>query len=146
MNVYDFLEAHGTAYMVMELVHRRDAGGARLETRTPPAGGRHWNGMLSRLLAGLEKVHAADFLHRDIKPSNILIGGDDEPSLIDFGASRLALQGRTQAMTAIYTPGYAAFEQFTSARQGPWTDIYERWARRFIIASPAPPRRAPATG
>ena len=27
-------------------------------------------------------------------------------------------------MTAIFTPGYAAAEQFTSAKQGPWTDIY----------------------
>jgi hypothetical protein len=32
--------------------------------------------------------------------------------------------GRTTALTAIFTPGYAAAEQMTSARQGPWTDIY----------------------
>jgi serine/threonine protein kinase len=32
--------------------------------------------------------------------------------------------GRSVASTAIYTPGFAAPEQFTSAKQGPWTDIY----------------------
>src|SRR5262249_41086560 len=46
------------------------------------------------------------------------------PTLIDFGASRAAIAGRTTTMTAVFTPGYAAAEQFTSAQQGPWTDVY----------------------
>ena len=37
---------------------------------------------------------------------------------------RAAIAGRSAALTAIFTPGYAAAEQFTSAKQGPWTDIY----------------------
>jgi hypothetical protein len=123
VNVYDFMEANGTAYMVMALV-RGETLEARLkrERRLPqPA----IELLLYPLLDGLEIVHDAGFLHRDIKPANILIDGSGRPTLIDFGASRLALQGRTQAMTAIYTPGYAAPEQMTpSAKQGPWTDIY----------------------
>ena len=31
---------------------------------------------------------------------------------------------RSTTMTAIFTPGYAAAEQFTSVKLGPWTDIY----------------------
>src|SRR5882757_4554132 len=27
-------------------------------------------------------------------------------------------------LAAVFTPGYAAAEQMTSAKQGPWTDIY----------------------
>src|SRR5260221_4927358 len=76
------------------------------------------------LLDGLEVVHRAGFLHRDIKPANILLNREGKPTLIDFGASRAAMIGRTTALTAIFTPGYAAAEQMTSARQGPWTDIY----------------------
>ncbi|MEA2808585.1 MAG: hypothetical protein QOJ17_2726, partial [Rhodospirillaceae bacterium] len=34
------------------------------------------------------------------------------------------MAGRSTALTAIFTPGYAAAEQMTSAKQGPWTDIY----------------------
>src|SRR5262249_10129961 len=51
-------------------------------------------------------------------------GPKGEPTLIDFGASRAAMAARTASLTAVFTPGYAAVEQFTSARQGPWTDIY----------------------
>ncbi|TXL73086.1 hypothetical protein FHP25_22615 [Vineibacter terrae] len=94
------------------------------------------------LLDGLERVHAAGFLHRDIKPANILLDGHGRPTLIDFGASRVALQGRTQALTAVYTPGYAAFEQSTSARQGPWTDIYALAATLYHCITGAPPPSA----
>ncbi|MCW5747695.1 MAG: serine/threonine protein kinase, partial [Alphaproteobacteria bacterium] len=122
VNVYDYLEANGTAYMVMALVRgetleARLKGGRRLPQPTIEQ-------FFYPLLDGLETVHRAGFLHRDIKPANILLDADGRPTLIDFGASRLALQGRTRAMTAVYTPGYAAFEQATSGPQGPWTDIY----------------------
>ena len=122
VNVYDFLEANGTAYMVMTLVR-----GETLEARLRREG-RLAQAVIERflppLLDGLEVVHNAGFLHRDIKPSNILLDAAGRPTLIDFGASRMALHGRTQVMTAIYTPGYAAPEQMVSARQGAWTDIY----------------------
>ena len=80
--------------------------------------------ILRALLDGLEKVHAASFIHRDIKPDNILLDDEGQPTLIDFGAARAAVAGRTSALTGIFTPGYAAVEQFTDARQGPFTDIY----------------------
>ena len=47
------------------------------------------------LLDGLEQVHDAGFLHRDIKPANILLDDAGNPTLIDFGASRAAMAGRT---------------------------------------------------
>ena len=65
---------------------------------------------------------------------------EGKPTLIDFGASRAAMVGRTTALTAIFTPGYAAAEQMTSAKQGPWTDIYGLSATLYhAITGHAPP-------
>ncbi|HKU94204.1 MAG TPA: serine/threonine-protein kinase [Vineibacter sp.] len=122
VRVYDFLEANGTAYMVMELLR-----GETLEARLKRDGRLSpevTEQLLKPLLDGLESVHGAGILHRDIKPSNITLDAEGQPTLLDFGAARSAVAGRTQAMTAVYTPGYAAAEQFTSTTQGPYTDIY----------------------
>jgi hypothetical protein len=137
VRVFDFLEANGTAYIVMELVP-----GDTLENRLKegPIGPAEVDRILWPLLDGLEQVHATGFLHRDIKPANILLDAQGNPTLIDFGASRAAIAGRSQAMTAIFTPGYAAAEQMTSAKQGPWTDIYGLSATLYhAITDTTPP-------
>ena len=138
VKVFDFLEANGTAYMVMELV-RGPTLSERLRTDGPLGQG-ELEAMLWPLLAGLQRVHEAGFLHRDIKPANIVLDDTGKATLIDFGASRAALAGRTGTMTAIFTPGYAAPEQFGATRQGPWTDIYGLAATlHYAITGAAPP-------
>ncbi|TAJ42064.1 MAG: hypothetical protein EPO55_03270 [Reyranella sp.] len=138
VRVFDFLEINGTAYIVMEML-RGDTLEARIK-REGPLDPTSVDRILSTLLDGLEQVHAAGFLHRDIKPANILLDSKGNPTLIDFGASRAAMAGRTTALTAIFTPGYAAAEQMTSARQGPWTDIYSLSATLYhAITGRTPP-------
>lgn len=140
VRVFDFIEANGTAYIVMELVP-----GITLEERLShgrtlsPA---EIDRILGPLLDGLAQVHAIDFLHRDIKPANILLDESGSPTLIDFGAARAAIAGQTLAATAVFTPGYAAAEQFTAARQGPWTDIYGLSATLYNAITGAPPPSA----
>jgi serine/threonine protein kinase len=137
VRVFDFLEANGTAYIVMELV-RGETLEERIENDGPLAPAA-FEAILWPLLAGLQQVHEAGFLHRDIKPANIMLG-PDKATLIDFGASRAAMADRTRTMTAIFTPGYAAPEQFAAVKLGPWTDIYGLAATlHYAITGKAPP-------
>jgi len=138
VRVYDFLEANGTAYMVMALVR-----GETLEQRVKREGalpGPIVDRLAQKLLDGLEQVHVSRFLHRDIKPANIIVDSHHDPTLIDFGASRVSMADRTSAMTAVFTPRYAAVEQLTSDAQGPWTDIYGLAVTLYFAATgDAPP-------
>ncbi len=123
VRVYDYLQANGTAYMVMALVEGEPL--SALYRREAPLSEERLKAIVLPVLEGLEDVHRAGFLHRDIKPSNILIRPGGEPVLIDFGAARQALGEKSRSITSVFTPGYAPFEQYTSSgRQGPWTDIY----------------------
>jgi serine/threonine protein kinase len=140
VRVFDFLETNGTAYLVMELVPGETLEHLLMREQRLDAAG--LDRLVWPLLDGLERVHGAGFLHRDIKPANVLIRADGRPTLIDFGASRAAVAGRTTAMTAIFTPGYAAPEQMSTAKQGPWTDIYGLAATLYHALTGKPPPSA----
>ena len=52
------------------------------------------------------------------------------------------MAGRTTAMTAVFTPRYAAAEQHTSDEQGPWTDIYGLSVTLYCAVAGRPPPTA----
>lgn len=140
VRVLDFIEDNGTAYTVMALVRGQTLD--KRITASPALPAHEIDQLLFPLLDGLEQVHAEGFLHRDIKPANIILDAANRPVLIDFGASRAAMAGRSTMLTAVFTPGYAAAEQMTSAKQGPPTDIYGLSATLYHAITGAPPPNA----
>jgi len=123
VRVNRFFQAHGTACMVMDYEDGESLKQMLGRERTLPE---PWlKAMLGPLLEGLERIHAGGFLHRDIKPDNLFIRTDGSPVLIDFGAARQAIGNASQHLTAIVSPGFAPFEQYSAGSpQGPWSDLY----------------------
>ncbi|MYH31927.1 MAG: protein kinase, partial [Acidobacteria bacterium] len=122
VRAHRYVQAHGTAYIVMEYVEGESLQQViRERGRLTPDAWRRW---LEPLLDGLAHVHGHGYLHRDLKPANIMIrAADGTPVLIDFGAARMAARDRTH--TQVLTPGYAPLEQYSrDGVQGPPTDIY----------------------
>ena len=136
-------EAHGTGYIVMSYVDGETL--SKRLAREGPLDEERSLTLLLPLVDGLEQVHAAGYLHRDIKPGNIVIGADDSPVLLDFGAARRALGDRTRSLTAVVSDGYAPIEQYArDSRQGPWTDIYALGAVLYRCLTNRPVPEAPA--
>ena len=141
VRVYRVIEAWGTAYTVMAYVEGRslqetlDAEGPWPEERV--------RALLELLLPGVEKVHEAGLVHRDIKPANVMLKVDGSPVLIDFGAARQAVGGRSRSV--VLTDGYAPNEQYQTAAedQGPWTDVYALGAVAYRALSGRVPVAAP---
>jgi serine/threonine protein kinase len=141
VRVYDYMQANGTAYMVMALIDGTPL--SAIYRREPPLDEARLKGIILPLLQGLERVHGMGFLHRDIKPANILIRRDGMPVLIDFGAARQAVGEKSRSVTSVFTPGYAPFEQYmSSGKQGPWTDIYALAATLYHGINGKPPPQA----
>ncbi len=122
VQVWDFIESHGTACFVMPFEAGVDLK-AHLAALNRPLTEAELRNLAWPLLDGLTAVHANGHLHRDLKPANILLRERGGPLLIDFGAARQAV-GTKSTMTAVLTHGYAPLEQYSGRGQGPYTDIY----------------------
>ena len=122
VRAHRYLEANGTAYIVMEYVEGESL--KAILDRRGRLSPEEWRPWMEALLEGLAHVHSHDYLHRDIKPANIVVRAEDgEPVLIDFGSARVQHRDRTH--TQVLTAGYAPIEQYSSdAAQGPPADIY----------------------
>ncbi len=88
--------------------------------------------IVDAVAAALAHAHASGVVHRDVKPSNIMWTGERRVSLVDFGIAKMADARRasetgatlTAATKRAFTRAYAAPEQATGARTGPWTDVH----------------------
>jgi WD40 repeat protein len=124
VRVLRFLEANGTAYMVMEY-EKGESLAQYLRHNGPRLDQAALLRIFLPIMNGLHAVHQAKLLHLDIKPENIYLREDGNPMLIDFGSARQALVGPGQNHAVALTPGYAPIEQYPSGgKQGPWTDVY----------------------
>lgn len=124
VNVYDYFQENGTAYMVMEFME-----GMSLKEYTKEEGGRiPWEKAVEIgccICDVLKEVHEAGILHRDISPDNIMLCRDGSVKLFDFGAARFSDVDNEATRTIILKIGFAPPEQYLQkSRQGPWTDIY----------------------
>jgi len=130
VRVLRFLEANGTAYMVMEYEE-----GESLSDHVNRQGGYLAEPTLLNIflpiLTGLQAVHDAGLLHLDIKPDNIYLRRNGQPMLIDFGAARQR-QGSSRSEKVALTPGYCAPEQYPGHGDlGSWSDVYSMGATLY---------------
>lgn len=126
VKVFRYWEAHQTAYMVMPFYRGITLQAARSQMRSPPT--EAWlRKVLWAVLGALKTLHQGRAVHRDVSPDNIFLQDIGPPVLLDLGAARHAMGGKTQDLTDAFKLSYAPLEQHAGApdmRQGPWTDLY----------------------
>jgi hypothetical protein len=139
VRVLNFFRANETVYMVMRYERGRTLQ-QQIQLRSETISERFIRHVFMLLLNGLRDVHAHKLLHLDIKPANIYLRVDGSPVLLDFGAARQTLTSEQPRLAPMYTPGFAAPEQYRQHdKLGPWTDIYGVGASIFAcLASFAP--------
>jgi len=109
--IYDSGVAEGRMYYAMEYVHglpltdylraERPTIRARLQ-------------LFTRICKAISHAHQRGIIHRDLKPSNIIVDGEGEPHLLDFGLAKASplLDANTSVSAQIVgTPAYMSPEQ-----------------------------------
>ena len=84
--VYDSGSQEGTAYLVMRYMETGTLTDLLAKGRPDL---RYTIRLVQHVAEALEHAHQHGIIHRDIKPSNILIDKNGQPSLTDFGISKI---------------------------------------------------------
>ena len=107
IGVYDFGDADGMLYIIMELVEGKSlfhsAHGKTIDQEEAAR-------LVAGISHGLAHAHQHGILHRDIKPGNILLGPGAVPKIGDFGLARPVGEGHNPDEIVWGTPGYSAPE------------------------------------
>jgi len=107
-------------------------------------------GIIFKCALALDYAYREGIIHRDIKPANILLTGDDEPKITDFGLS-LNLKrdegGNSTFIMGVGSPAYMSPEQIKQYPLNQKTDLYSLGVLLFQLLTGRLPFRAnnPAT-
>ena len=94
-----------------------------------------------QVLSAVQHAHSHLVIHRDLKPSNILVTGEGEVKLLDFGIAKLMTEGEpletelTQVGGRAFTLNYASPEQISGQPVTTSSDVFSLGMILFELLS-----------
>lgn len=138
--VFEFDEHDGQPYFSMGFVDGESLLDAISRQPLSPSDAAS---LLVQVAEAIHYAHTRGIIHRDLKPGNILLDGDGQPRVADFGiARRQEVDSRLTATGEILgTPSYMPPEQATGVVKniGPESDVYSLGAVLYHMLTGRPP-------
>src|SRR5499427_5544875 len=117
--LYDLGESGGRRFLTMEYVDGEDLSASlRRFGRMPPDKAVQ---IARQLCAGVAAAHEKEVIHRDLKPANVMLDGNGDVRITDFGIATAAADVGAEIAG---TPQYMAPELLTGKPASVKSDIY----------------------
>ena len=117
--LYDLGDADGRRFLTMEYVDGEDlASSLRRFGRMPPDKAIQ---IARQLCAGVAAAHERGVIHRDLKPANVMLDGNGDVRITDFGIATAAADVGAEV---VGTPQYLAPELLAGKTASARSDIY----------------------
>ncbi len=137
VRLYDFGEAGGTYYFVME-----EVVGSSFARRWKQIALPERLRVLAQVADALDYAHHQGVIHRDVKPANVLMTAGDSAKLSDFGLSLVVDDAQVPGMVK-GTPHYMSPEQASGRRIDHRTDLYALGVMLYECTAGTPPFLGP---
>ena len=123
--VVDYFEEGGKHYLVMDYIDGRTFADM-LDAQTQPFTEAQVASWAIQLCDVLDYLHnqSTPVIFRDLKPGNVMLDGEGQIHLIDFGIARLFKPGKNRDTSSFGTQGYAPKEQYGRGQTDARSDIY----------------------
>jgi beta-lactam-binding protein with PASTA domain len=122
VSIFDRSEWDGQPYIAMELVDGRTLKELVTE-RGPLEPGMAVN-LTEQVLRALGYAHRRGIVHRDVKPQNVIIDGDGQAKVADFGIARSGHSEMTETGAIVGTVAYLSPEQAQGLPVDRRSDLY----------------------
>ena len=139
VSIFDAVADEQGSYLVMEYVE-----GGTLEPFTQPESLPPVSRVIEiifKCCKALDYAHRHGIIHRDIKPANILLTGETDIKISDFGAA-LTIAAETTQVSGIGSPAYMSPEQLQELTLNHQTDIFSLGVVMYQLLTGALPFKA----
>lgn len=139
VSIFDAVSDEEGSYLVMEFVE-----GGTLEPYTLPEGLMPIGSVVEiifKCCKALDYAHRHGIIHRDIKPANILLTGETDIKISDFGAA-LTVSAETTQVSGIGSPAYMSPEQLQEMTLNHQSDIFSLGVVMYQLLTGALPFKA----
>lgn len=127
VTLFDYGEADGTYYLVMEFVDGRPL--SKVLQEDGPLVPERCLDLMLQVCRALKEAHGKSIIHRDLKPSNLLVrrhpDGREEVKVVDFGLVKIT-EGETLTMSGMIlgSPHCMSPEQVRGSTVDARADVY----------------------
>src|SRR3954469_14338696 len=120
--IFDRSEWDGTPYIAMELVDGRTL--KEIVSERGPLDPSTAIAVVEQILRALGYAHRRGIVHRDVKPQNVIIDGEGQAQVADFGIARAGASEMTETGTIVGTVQYISPEQAQGHPVDARSDLY----------------------
>ena len=124
VRIHDLGEVDGVKYLTMPFIEGQTLSAVLAQSGKLPTG--RALQIVREIADGLRAAHGAGVVHRDLKPENVMLDGDGQAIIMDFGISR-SLSGTgagTMMGSVVGTLEYMSPEQARGETADQRSDIY----------------------